>query len=346
MSSNTIIPQSVFSVDEVVAHERFDYWRDSIACVFDVECEKEYRTKDFNARVEAQICGQLMLAATTTLKQRWERSASTIARCGVDHFMIQLYESGYMAFEHNGSEYVFEQGDLIIFDLAEKMFSTTDNFTNFSIIVPRHLLAPLLTNSNGHHLRIMQKTDPLVRILHDHMMSLKAHANRVYLSEVNDLNNATIALLAAAVNGATHDGPVNRLGKPIAQSILVKRAIDDHLSDPDLSPQQLVSMMAMSRSKLYSIFETYGGVKSYLRERRLSKALSILTSPNQAHKLVSEVAFSLGFVSEATFRRNFKARYGMLPKDARQKQLIFANSKMDNRHLDRRYETWLRDLSI
>lgn len=346
MGSDTIIPQSLFTVDHLSEHERYDFWRDSISCVFDVECDRDLRQKNFNARVEAQICGQLMLAATTTLKQNWERSSSTIARCGVDHYMIQLYESGYMAFDQNGQEYVLRQGDVIIFDFTEKAYSTTNNFSNFSIIVPRHLLAPLLKDSNGHHLRIMSKSDPLVRILHDHMLSLKAHASQVYLSEVDDLNSATIALLAAAMNGSPHDGPVNRQGKPIAQSILVKRAIDEQLSNPNLNPEELAKMMAMSRSKLYSIFETYGGVKSYLRERRLSKALTMLTSPNQAHRSVGDVAFSLGFASEATFRRNFKNRYGLLPTDVRQKRLTFEVHKSDHNQLDRRYEAWIRDLSI
>ena len=346
MDSDTLIPQSLFTVDHLSEHERYDFWRDSISCIFDVECDRDVRQNNFNARVEAQICGQLMLAATTTLKQNWERSSSTIARCGVDHYMIQLYESGYMAFEHQGQEFVLQPGDVIIFDLSEKAYSTTNNFSNFSIIVPRNLLAPLLKDSNGHHLRIMSRADPLVRILHGHMLSMKAHANKVYLSKVDDLNSATIALLAAAMNGSPHDGPVNRKGKPIAQSILVKRVIDEQLSDPNLNPEGLAKMMAMSRSKLYSIFETYGGVKSYLRERRLSKALSALSSSHQAHRSVGDIAFSLGFASEATFRRNFKSRYGLLPTEVRQRRLTFESHKADHNLLDRRYEAWVRDLSV
>ncbi len=346
MKSDAQIPQSFFTVDHIPQHERFEVWRDSIACVFDVECDRDKRLNQFGAQVEAQICGQLMLASTTTLEQSWERSSSTIARCGVDHYMVQFYEAGYMAFEEKGAEYVLRQGEVIIFDLSEKTFLTTNNFSNFSIIIPRHLLAPLLHDSDGHHHRIMSRSNPMVKILHDHMLSLKKHANQVYLSEADDLNRATIALLAAAMNGSVDDGLTNRQGKPIAQSIMVKRVIDEQLSNKELDPEQLAIMIGMSRSKLYSIFETYGGVKSYLRDRRLGKAMSILTSPGQAHRSVAEISYSLGFSNETTFRRNFKAKYGMQPREARQNRLGFEQQRLDHRGLDRRYETWLRDLSV
>ncbi|MCT4654777.1 MAG: helix-turn-helix domain-containing protein [Cohaesibacter sp.] len=346
MDASTLIPTSVFSVDDVAQHERYEVWRDSISCVFDVETDREIRQENFGARVEAQICGQLMLASTTTLKQKWERSSSTIARCGVDHYMVQFFESGYMAYEKNGQEYVLRQGDVIIFDLAEKAFSTTNNFSNFSIIVPRALLAPHLVESNAHHLRILSRSDPLVAMLHDHMVSLRKFANQVYVSQTESLNSATIALLAAAMNGTAHDGPIDREGKPIAKSIMVKRAIDDHLSDPDLQPEKLAVMLGMSRSKLYSMFATYGGVKSFVRERRLSKAMHMLTAHTHRHRSIAEIAFTLGFANESTFRRNFKARFGIQPREARQHRLDHDLAQSSHRHLDRRYENWLRDLSL
>ena len=90
------VPHAVFSVDGVGARERYDIWHDSIACIFDVDAKADVRKGDFSAEVDAHMLGSVMLARTTSRNQLWRRTPEVMARDGMDHFMIQLFERGDM----------------------------------------------------------------------------------------------------------------------------------------------------------------------------------------------------------------------------------------------------------
>lgn len=64
------MPHARFRLDDAPRHERYDLWRDSIACVFEVEAPKEVRGGgDFSAEIDAHMLGPVMLARTQILEQ-------------------------------------------------------------------------------------------------------------------------------------------------------------------------------------------------------------------------------------------------------------------------------------
>ena len=104
---NDTAPRSLFSVDGLAPAERYDAWKESASCIFDVDAALEDQGPDFFASVEAQMFGQVMLARTSTVKQTWQRSAARVAHYDMDHFMIQLYVDGDMAID-DGKQRRFE----------------------------------------------------------------------------------------------------------------------------------------------------------------------------------------------------------------------------------------------
>src|SRR3546814_21167137 len=88
------VPRAVFTVADLPERERYDDWKESIACIFDVDADPEDRDGDFFAAIDASMYGPLMLARTTSRAQHWERSAATIARHGVDHYLINTHTTG------------------------------------------------------------------------------------------------------------------------------------------------------------------------------------------------------------------------------------------------------------
>src|SRR3546814_15542375 len=81
MTAKTVgaVPRSIFSVDACPPGERFEYWRHSIAAIFDVEAAHDV-VGDFHATIDSHLLGPLMLARTCTKRQQWIRSSRTIAR--------------------------------------------------------------------------------------------------------------------------------------------------------------------------------------------------------------------------------------------------------------------------
>src|SRR3546814_20408273 len=95
MTGNTAVavPRSIFSVEGCPPEERFDYWRHSIAAIFDVDAAHDV-VRDFHATIDSHLVGPLMLARTCTMRQHWVRSSRTVARDGLDTYMVQIFASG------------------------------------------------------------------------------------------------------------------------------------------------------------------------------------------------------------------------------------------------------------
>jgi len=96
----------------------------------------------------------------------------------------------------------------------------------------------------------------------------------------------------------------------------IRRYIDVHLADPDLSPATAAAAMRMSPRTLHALFEptgvTFGRHVSFRRLEECKAAL--LGNPLRP---VTDIAFAWGFGSLAGFYRAFQAAFGMSPGDMR-----------------------------
>src|SRR3546814_1202640 len=93
-----------FSVNDLPSRLRYDVWRDSIACIFDVSCSRALaRSTAFHGCIDAYMIGQILFGRSTVSAQHWARSSRTVARDGMDHIMIQIYDRGRQVCETRGA---------------------------------------------------------------------------------------------------------------------------------------------------------------------------------------------------------------------------------------------------
>lgn len=339
------VPHAVFTVDDAAPAERFALWRESISCIFDVEADADLRREDFAATVDAHMFGTVMLAQTSTLRQAWARRATTIARDGMDHYMIQLFLEGGMEAEHRHGTATMKQNGLIVFDLSQEMESRTDSMTNLSLIVSREMLGPLLGAPDEQHMRTLDTREPLVALLAQHMLGLRHMGPRITAAQGVELGPATAALAAACLNGTPRDTPGAQLVLDLAHMTRIKREIERRLDDPELSVETIARLVGASRSKLYAMFEPLGGVGTYVRERRLRRALLALVDERQDHRPIYDIALDCGFTSESAFSRSFRRRFGSAPREVRRERAVSERAPSGVAGLDRRYEHWLSHLA-
>ncbi|MCV6577254.1 MAG: helix-turn-helix domain-containing protein [Cohaesibacter sp.] len=341
-----LLPSTQFCVSSLPKKERFSIWRESISCIFQVEPTEKTLDQGFEASIDGYMYGQLFFARTKSKQQIWNRTALEIANDGMDHFMFQIFGNGDMRFEQSNDRKRIGLNGIIIFDLSREVSSVTENFLNISLVIPRDLLEPHLLHPDDHHMRILSLDEPMAQLLYDHISSLNTIIKDMTISQASETNPASIALAAAAMN-ASPVGESHSAGTPsLAQSIMAKRAIENNLDNSELTPDMLSRMVGISRSKLYSIFEREGGVGAYVKERRLRKAMAMLLRAEASSGSIMEIAYGLGFRNNSTFSRAFKQRYGQTPRDIRQSKSHANYDAMIPASLDRRYESWLKDLSI
>lgn len=68
----------------------------------------------------------------------------------------------------------------------------------------------------------------------------------------------------------------------------------------------------MSRTRLFVAFEAEGGVMTYVRNRRLAKAMRELSGVDgRPQRRISEIAYACGYDNLKSFSHSFRARYGL-----------------------------------
>ena len=105
---------------------------------------------------------------------------------------------------------------------------------------------------------------------------------------------------------------------PLA-SLLIDQArllVRQHMACPTFGPDRLARAMAMSRSKLYRLFESTGGVAHFINRERLREAHRCLTGSAHPHS-IHIIANEVGFTDHSTFSRAFRREFGYTPTEAR-----------------------------
>lgn len=111
-------------------------------------------------------------------------------------------------------------------------------------------------------------------------------------------------------------GGVNEPKNALVQAAI--SVIHEHLDDGQFSTTQLMQQLNLGRNKLQQEIKEHTGLTpvEFIRSIRLIEAKQRIESSNSS---VSEVAYSVGFNNLSYFTRSFKAEFGLLPTEIRNK---------------------------
>lgn len=132
------------------------------------------------------------------------------------------------------------------------------------------------------------------------------------------LEMPTRALIAACIipQSAYREAARAPLG-----TVLIDRAravVRQNMASPDFGPDRLARLLAMSRSKLYRLFENNGGVAHFINSERLREAHHRLSS-HSGGLSIHAVGNEVGFIDHSTFSRAFRREFGYSPTEARER---------------------------
>ncbi|WP_082049566.1 helix-turn-helix domain-containing protein [Thalassospira sp. HJ] len=336
-----------FTVNDLPMSVRYDIWKSSIDCIFDVETVPDIRKNDFHATLDADLMGSMMLARTISKHQFWKRSPSAIAADGMDHYMVQYFHGGGMSSEEGKDGGSLAQGGLLFQDLSQVATAVTTDFDNLVMIFPRKLLENRLTLPEDHNMRFLSPRDPMVRILASMMLSFKENAHSFSPEQASVLENSFVEVLATCLNAA-HGGTSETAHQRqnLETMALIRQYFRKNFKSPDLTPDRAARELGISRSKLYQLMEDHGGVYRFIRDLRLRHAMSLLGSPAERNRSLYDIALECGFASDTSFIRAFREKYDMTPGDFRRNAQAVRKGIPDasDEERDTRYEKWLHSL--
>jgi AraC-like DNA-binding protein len=157
---------------------------------------------------------------------------------------------------------------------------------------------------------------PLGRLLGDYMLALERRLPSLMPRDVPALTKAVQAMVAAAV-APSHERVIHATGQiGLGRMEQVRKAIRRHLRSPVLDPATLCRLIGISRSNLYRLLESAGGVTRYIQTQRLQEAYSVLSNP-VSDTTISAIADDLCFPEPSSFSRAFRREFGCSPSEVR-----------------------------
>ena len=183
--------------------------------------------------------------------------------------------------------------------------------------MPRETLDQALPAPGDLHGLILRGDSGMGGLLGDYMRSLVARADDITMAEAPLVAQATTDMIVACFQSTAETAERARTAIDKTMRQRIQRHIAAHLESPALHAEALCAQFRISRSQLYRLFEPLGGVAHYIQEQRLARACAELGNPAHDHRRIYEIAFALGFSSEAHFSRVFRSTFGLSPSDVR-----------------------------
>ena len=286
-------------------------WCEHLSPVFEVELARD---ADLTEGIDLTTYnfGELLLGTVAAPAQRLERHARMIARQGIDHILFQFYTAGQSKIEFGRRQVIAKTSQMVVFDLSQPAVTEAGAVAATNLMMPRALLADhIATIENLHGQALDYGTEPVRRLFHTYLSGLVAGADRIESHQARQLARAAANLCGACFQPFEGTLPA---ADQIA-NIAIRQFIEAEMGSDALGVEALITRFGLSRATLYRLFDADGGVANYIRERRLLRAMRLLTQPSGRPR-VSAVAYATGFSDEKTFSRAFRRRFGFLPREA------------------------------
>ncbi|WP_453998824.1 helix-turn-helix domain-containing protein [Afipia felis] len=172
------------------------------------------------------------------------------------------------------------------------------------------------------------------RLLAEFMFLLNESMPHLRTAQVPYLMEATRNLVVACLDASP--GRMIVTNAPIDATLLARarRLIDARLADLDFNSETVCATLGVSRSRLYRIFQPFGGVACYIRKQRLSRTRNALSDAADTRS-ISRIAEQWGFTDASGYSRAFRREFGMSPRQARDRAWIDNGYSLRQRRLAR-----------
>jgi len=303
----------VFSTQSLAPKDRHDAWHEWFRPVLDVVAvDQSY--SEFVAENSAWKLGCLVMSRVSAPPVRVVRTKTQVRRDPVDHWVVTYAQQGSMWVKADKDSFEVPPGVPYLWSLGEESESERTRIDRLQLFLPRDEFRDIASRLDAARGSVLDM--PLGHLLGDYMLALERRLPALTPGELPALTNAVQAMIAAAVAPSPERVAVAKNQIEFGLMERVRKVIQRHLRSPVLGPATLCRLVGISRSNLYRLLESAGGVAHYIQKQRLLEAHAMLSSPTAAIK-ISAIADDLCFSDASSFSRTYKREFGRSPRDTR-----------------------------
>ena len=133
-----MLERSRFSLDNLPKAERFDVWKESVNCIYNVNTDRKIREEGFAADLNFWRYNDLLMIEARSIFQTFSRTPQMIAEDGIDHYNIQIYPNGSIHSDAGVGGNTADGGDILLLDLSQPTEAqSSDSFKSLNLYLPR-----------------------------------------------------------------------------------------------------------------------------------------------------------------------------------------------------------------
>jgi AraC family transcriptional activator of tynA and feaB len=282
----------------------------------------EIRPRDrdtFNAAFSIEQLGIAALTRTFSSAAVIERSPRHIESASERHVALLMSVKSVVRVVHGGHHVELEEGDLVLTDSAmpSQMAFGHDN-TSLGLLLPYETLRCYLPNPEavfGRRVTGGQGFGPLVGTM---LRSVWTHVEQGLPPEYGPNLVKSLLEVIATTYAMEHRSDACTSSVAAARRAQIKRFIEAHLRDADLSAHSVATGLGLSARYTRMVFTAEGeGIADYILRRRLEECAGQLRNTLWQGSSITDTAFAWGFSSMAHFTRAFKERFAVTPTEYR-----------------------------
>lgn len=301
-----------YSTAGIAPAERHETWSDrgwpSVAALFDSTPIGPFSTSAENVYLDG-----IAVSYSTGTARLLERTPARIAADRIDILGVGVLLEGEMHGVARLREFEARAGEILLFDIAQPITMTMSIARSIQLAIPRAMAEGELGPVADLHGLVIGREE--AALFYAHLIKLSEALQTISKEDAPRLARTLLDLLVVAVHAAAHahrDAPPRMVG----MAARARTEIRANLESPSLNVAGLCRRLNISRSTLHRLFESEGGVQTYIRNSRLDAGrIALLDSTNDER--IGAIAERLGFSDAAHFSRLFRARFDETPSQCR-----------------------------
>lgn len=293
----------------------YEEWNEKLSTVFGHWRPDVAISPEFSAKVVHRTVGNFGVVRCVCDPCGARRHGREIAADDQETLAMQLVLSGQERFTIDSNSYSLGPGDLLVWNTTRPMsFEVTETLQKISVLMPLSRLRSWLPGSWHSIESKYAHGSTTASMLHSLINAMAPEFFSGHLANSEALTEAMIGTLVGSL------GAINTPVECQKQQMLgrIKRFIDQHLSDPELSPGLIAIAHRISLRALHLLFEAEGQTAlQYVIHQRLLRCQRELSNPSMSQRTITDIALSWGFQHPTHFSRRFKTEFGVTPHEFR-----------------------------
>lgn len=323
LRSNTAAQAKVtavhFDVFALPVEEQLLAWRERMGQIIDVVPSLSDLERPFHGSIDRYELGELIFAHCYTDRIALDRTIARIsrdnARSIVFHVFLEATPGNLLARPAKRGDVALGGGILAV-DLDQPVRLLRGSCRHVTILVPRHLMSDMFTDPGALHGRVLAPQTPKGAYLVGRVASL---ADRLRHMNVDHAHRELHEIVELITDTFAEQAGLKGSQRAVARAMSfdhARRYVNANLSDSDLTPEQVINSIGLSRPTIYRLFQHEGGLNTYIRDLRLRVAATdLMHFPDMP---VRDISSGVGFKSASDFSRAFRRAYGIAPQDVRE----------------------------